>query len=82
MATFQEVHAWASAGQNFCSQAWMLHDAHPDNPCTGFPMYFNQTAAGCGRLNTGDVPRMEDVNHSLPWSDTTDLFDCACAGLL
>ena len=54
MATYNELYAWASGGNNHCARVWMLHDAYPDNPCHGYPMYTNWPSGTCGRTGTGN----------------------------
>lgn len=81
MAIYGEVYAWASAGQDHCSSVWMLHAQHPDKPYKGYPMYHNVTEENsCGRVNTGDVPRIEGGTLADAWN-STEKADCACAGL-
>lgn len=79
MATYDEVYAWASTGKNHCKYMWMLHSQHPNKVFGAFPMYKNRTSGGCGRTNTGNIPRMEGINV-FDWN-SSQKYDCACAGI-
>jgi hypothetical protein len=79
MATYDEVYAWASTGKNHCKYMWMLHSQHPNKVFSAYPMYNNRTSGGCGRPNTGNIPRMEGINV-FDWN-SSQKSDCACAGI-
>ncbi len=79
MATYDEVYAWASTGKDHCAYMWMLHSQHPDKVFRSFPMYNNRTSSGCGRINTGNIPRMAAVGV-FDWN-STHKYNCACAGI-
>ncbi len=78
MATYDEVHAWASAGKDYCGHIWKLDSQHPDRVSFSFPMYSNlPKLGGCGRSNTGNIPRLEG-EKLYDW-DSTKKANCACA---
>ena len=77
MAFVDEVYAFASEKRHRCAHMWMLDRNNLDQPVSGYPMYANRTTSGCGRRNTGDIPRIEALSVD-NW-DSTREFDCACA---
>jgi hypothetical protein len=76
MATYDEVFAWTSGGNNHCTAVWILHPTL-GGACKGIPMYINTTSTGCGPANTGDVPRITGCTAKVGWDDTAKA-DCAC----
>nr|VFK41426.1 MAG: hypothetical protein BECKTC1821E_GA0114239_101152 [Candidatus Kentron sp. TC] len=80
MATFGELYALASSGKDICAYMWHLNPDFPNNPCRGFPMYHNRTTGGCGRIGTGNIPRMEGISNGFSWNSSAK-YDCACSSL-
>jgi hypothetical protein len=79
MATYDEVYAWASQGNDHCVRMWMLDSQHLGQVYASYPMYKNNTNPGCGTTNTGNIPRMEWIGVT-DWN-SEDKWDCACAGI-
>jgi len=80
MATYDELFAVAATGTNWCAYNWFIHPSFSENPCTGYPMYTNYTTTGqCGRINTGERPRLEEVNCNYDWDNYQATPYCACS---
>jgi hypothetical protein len=80
MATYTEVYAWASGGNDHCAWMWMLHSVQ--GLVRAFPMYHNYTVPGqCGRVGTGDIPRMEGFAKAKGSWNSNEKYNCACSSL-
>ncbi|MFH1808550.1 MAG: hypothetical protein ABIJ09_07390 [Pseudomonadota bacterium] len=79
LATYDELFSVAAAGEGWCQYNWFVHPSYTEMPCKGYPMYDNVTAANsCGRLSTGDRPRIEGTNCNYDW-DSAESHSCACS---
>jgi len=91
IATYMDVYSWAAGEKNECNYVWMLgnvsrRDANKPTESKvmrGVPMFNNRTTSGCGEINTGDHPRLEDTSE-YGWdgrgSGGKEVFaHCACA---
>ena len=80
MATVPEMYAYASGKNSQCAYMWVLDDQNAGMVARGYPMYNNKTTSGCGSVNTGDVPRVEELLRNQSWTSTVK-YDCGCYGI-